>query len=678
MTQCAKIAGLLLFYSSFVLLSACGSGSSDSSTDDGTDETEALPTLSVAHARAIEGNPLEFVFNLNRASSQGINIAYQINGGSAVEGTHYKGVSGNLAITKNTRSTMLTVVTVDDVKDNPNRTLQLLIKSATLADGKAIKISNNTANGVIEDNDSPPQPQDPSEPQDPTDNTKPTAEKAARFLQQTTFGPTLTDIEKVQNMGFEAWIDEQMQLPIGKHLSYYDEYSVSGYVQHFNAWLHRSVKSPDQLRQRVAFALSEIWVVSRRGLVGDAGMRQISNYYDILLTHSFGNYRDLMEDVTLNPMMGKYLSMLRNQKPNPKKNIRPDENYAREFMQLFTIGLSELHLDGEPKLDNRGKPIPAYSQDDIEGLAHVFTGWTWANAPRFFWKQDNRDLLSPMKAFPEYHADGEKRIVNGGVIPAGQTPEQDLKQAIDHIFAHPNLGPFVSKQLIQKLVTSNPSRAYVKRVATVFNDNGRGVRGDLAAVVKAILLDKEALTGTTSADKTFGKVKEPLIKLTSVWRAFDAKMLNSNTYDFRSVEFRFAQAPLNAPSVFNFFQPDFAPQGDLKNNGLVAPEMQIYTEGTMSKMTNQLQWQVLSENNYKENPRAKSILVDITRERNMSSNPEALMDHLNLLLLAGKMSPQLRKITLDLVATHPGNKLEKKAADAISILITSPEFAVQH
>ncbi|GAA4351354.1 DUF1800 domain-containing protein [Kangiella taiwanensis] len=525
---------------------------------------------------------------------------------------------------------------------------------------------------------------DPGAGEDPPAHVEPPSSgKASRFLQQTTFGATPSSIQRVVDLGYEDWIDWQMSLSTSRHTAYYNRFNYNPddtWSLYVDAWWHRSLKAEDQLRQRVAFALSEIWVISQYGVSsgGVEGNRSLSNYYDILLEHSFGNYRDLMQDVTLSPVMGEYLSMLRNRKPDLERNIRPDENYARELMQLFTVGLVELNLDGSPKLDSQGNTIPTYDQEDIEGLAHVFTGWTWQNAETFWWWSESRDLESPMKAFPEFHAEGEKRIINGGVIPAGQTPEQDLQQALDHIFNHPNVGPFVSKQLIQKLVTSNPSPDYVERVATVFNDNGDGVRGDMAAVVKAILLDDEAVTGVASHDKPFGKLKEPILKLSAFWRAFNANT-GSGTFEFRWVDSDFGQGPLKSPSVFNFFSPNYQPAGTLKDADITAPEFEIHTEGTMAKMTNHLHWRSLSMNNFERtSPDAKDIIVNYNRERDLaSSSHEELIEHLNILLLAGSMSDRMKTVLTDYLATISDDDYERKAIEAVSLVITSPEFAVQ-
>ena len=531
-----------------------------------------------------------------------------------------------------------------------------------------------------EESNNPP----PGSGEDPPAHVEPPGSgKASRFLQQTTFGATPSSIERVVDMGYEDWIDWQMSLSASKHTAYYNRFNYdpdNTWSLYVDAWWHRSLKAEDQLRQRVAFALSEMWVISQYGVDsgGVDGNKSLSNYYDILLENSFGNYRDLMQDVTLSPVMGEYLSMLRNRKPDLERNIRPDENYARELMQLFTVGLVELNLDGTAKRDAQGKTIPTYDQEDIEGLAHVFTGWTWQNAETFWWWGENRDLISPMKAFPEYHAEGEKRLINGGVIPAGQTPEQDLEQALDHIFNHPNVGPFVAKQLIKKLVTSNPSPAYVERVATAFNDNGNGVRGDMKAVIKAILLDDEAVTGESSNNKPFGKLKEPILKLTAFWRAFNANT-GAGTFEFRWVDNDFAQGPLKSPSVFNFFSPNYQPAGALKDADINAPEFEIHTEGTMAKMTNHLHWRSLSMNNFaRSSPGAKDIIVNYNRERDLAaSSDDELIEHLDTLLLGGTMSEHMKSVLTDYLASFNEDDPERKAIEAVSMVITSPEFAVQ-
>lgn len=516
----------------------------------------------------------------------------------------------------------------------------------------------------------------------PPPEVKPTKAEASKYLNRVTFGPTIAEIDNLSKKGYKSWVNEQIAKPITNHKEYYvgKDFGDDTWLLSKEAWWDASINGDDQLRQRVAFALSEIMVISVKG-VGEGGLKggkAFSHYYDLLLKNSFGNFRDLIEDVTLNPMMGRYLSMLKNRKPDPKRNIRPDENYAREIMQLFTIGLVELNLDGSIKKDSSGKPIPTYTQKEIEGLAHVFTGWSFGGANTNFWEWKNRDLEAPMKAFPKYHDTGEKTIIGGHVIPAGQTPEQDLKQALDKLFAHPNVGPFISKQLIQRLITSNPSPAYIERVAKVFNDNGKGVRGDMAAVVKAIVLDEEMLKASYDDTRKFGKFKEPIIKMTAIWRAFDGKA-TSGRYNFRWGFTEFGQGPLESPSVFNFFSPTYSPSEDFSGKGLVAPEFEIINENTIVKTTSHIHWRVLSKNTFRTtSPKPDDILINLARESELAkSSDKELVDHLNLLLLSNNMSSHMRGVLENFLKTIKSDKPNDKAMEAVALIVTSPEYNYQ-
>ena len=404
--------------------------------------------------------------------------------------------------------------------------------------------------------------------------------KAFQFLNQATLGATEAEAQRVINLGLEAWIDDQMQKPASLQLPHLRSlpppmFPAQLQVDRVDIWFRNAINGEDQLRQRVAFALSEILVVSQIGALDDAPF-SLGDFYDQLSQHAFGNYRDLMQVVTLHPSMGVYLSMLGNEKPNPALNIRPDENYARELMQLFTIGLVELNPDGSPRLDAQNQEIATYDQAIIEGFAHVNTGWHYAGAPSFqsaFRNAFNQTM--PMQLYPDFHDTGPKTILNGVTIPAGQTGDQDLAMALDNVFNHPNVGPFFSYRLIQRLVTSNPSPGYTQRVAAVFDNNGVGIRGDLGAVVRAILLDDEARPELPM--EIDGKLKEPLLRLTQLWRAYDA-LSQSGAFPLIASSAIFGQGPLQSPSVFNFFSPFFAPTGEIRNSGLVAPELEIATE----------------------------------------------------------------------------------------------------
>ncbi|MBT8442210.1 MAG: DUF1800 domain-containing protein [Gammaproteobacteria bacterium] len=498
--------------------------------------------------------------------------------------------------------------------------------------------------------------------------------EAVRFLRQASFGPTEQDVAAVIAMGYADWIDAQIATPATSQVAILNRLGTvddeDGHNDRVEAWLESALIGPDQLRQRVAFALSEIMVVSQQsGLF--AQPYGTANYYDLLLTSAFGNFRQLMEDVTLSPAMGVYLSMLGNQKPNPAFNIRPDENYARELMQLFTIGLVELNQDGTVRRDAQNQPLPTYDQDIIEGFAHVFTGWTFGGSPSFI--QPSFDYLQPMQAFPFWHDTGAKQVLNNETIPAGQTPEQDLTAALDNIFAHPNVAPFISKQLIQKLVTSNPSPAYVQRVATVFDDNGTGVKGDLAAVVKAILLDDEARSQADSEED--GKVVEPVIRLIALWRAFDATARDGR-FDFPLLGIVTGQGPLQARSVFNFFQPGYAPPGEIKDQGLVAPEMEIVDELQVAFRYNVFTLAIIFWNSEVLSPLLEeyAIDIDVGDEIAVASDVPALIDTVADKLLGGAISAELRAEATTMANLHPDTQPAQRALEVIHTIANSPEF----
>lgn len=504
--------------------------------------------------------------------------------------------------------------------------------------------------------------------------------EAFRFLNQATFGATEAEAERVIDIGFADWIDEQMRQPASLQLPYLQSLPVPAipiFLQADRAhiWAENALNGPDQLRQRVAFALSEIMVVSQLSALQNAPY-SLASYYDLLAESAFGNFRDLMEDVTLHPAMGVYLSMLGNEKPNPALNIRPDENYARELLQLFTIGLVELDINGNVRLDAFGDPIPTFTQEVIEGFAHVYTGWNYAGAPSFPQaRRTNANQVLPMQHYPAYHDTGAKRLLNGTLLPAGQSGEQDLATALDNIFNHPNVGPFIAERLIHRLVTSNPSRAYIGRVAARFNNNGFGVRGDLGAVVRAILLDVEARPAIPN--DSHGKLKEPLLRLTQLWRAYDARSV-SGQYPIGGFNNFLGQGPLQASSVFNFFSPFFAPTGEIRNRGLVAPEMQIATEFQNTGYTN-LVWiiVVLWSSANAANVGQNIPVIDIADEVALASDIDALIDRVADKLLGGRISPGLRTELEGMLARFDDTEAAARAAETIYLIATSPEFVFQ-
>ena len=519
---------------------------------------------------------------------------------------------------------------------------------------------------------SPPQPPPPPPPPPVT------KAEAYQFLNQGSFGATEAEAQQVIDMRFEAWINDQMQKDASLQLPHLQglpppQFPFQLHADRVDIWFRNSLYGEDQLRQRVAFALSEIMVVSQLGALGNLPFA-VADYYDVLAENAFGNYRDLLEEVTLHPAMGVYLSMLGNEKPDPDNNIRPDENYAREVMQLFSIGLVELNIDGTEKLDE-GRPIPTYSQEIIEGFAHVYTGWTWAGAPSFRQARPTPfNQVIPMQLYPGFHDTGTKTLLRGEVLPAGQSGEQDLGDALDNIFNHPNVGPFIAIRLIQRLVTSNPSPGYVRRVAEVFNNNGSGVRGDLGAVVKAILLDDEAQPAL--AMEIDGKLKEPLLRLTQLWKAYNATS-NSGRFPLNAAYILFGQGPLQSPSVFNFFSPFYAPPGEIRDSSLVAPELEIATEYQNTVFTNYMFYQVFALNHTNGALADDDIYINFEEEMAIADDVDALIDMVAGKLLAGQISDTLRQEIAGMLARVPETDTAIRAAETIYFVVTSPEYAYQ-
>jgi uncharacterized protein (DUF1800 family) len=512
-----------------------------------------------------------------------------------------------------------------------------------------------------------------------------TTAEAFQFLNQASFGATEAEAQRLKGLRYEAWIDDQLRRPASLQLPHLESLDPPQFMfqlqrDRVDIWFRNALHGEDQLRQRVAFALSEIMVVSQLGVLNNQPYA-LASYYDLLARNAFGNYRDLIEAVTLHPAMGAYLSMLGNEKPDPARNIRPDENYARELMQLFSIGLVELERDGSVRLDANDEPVPTYDQAVIEGFAHVFTGWTYAEAPDFrrVAPTPRRQVL-PMELWPEYHDTGAKTLLNGLTLPAGQTGAQDLTDALDNIFNHPNVGPFIAIRLIQRLVTSNPSPAYVSRVAAVFNDNGSGVRGDLGAVVRAILLDGEARSPSASA--AAGKLKEPILRVTQLWRAYNAASA-SGSYPFNFAYVIFGQGPLQSPSVFNFFSPFYAPPGEIRDADLVAPELEIATEYLNTYITNYFfvqafAWNHTAQPGVDEGINRDTVLIDFSAEEAIAADADALIDRVAGTLLGGNMSTTLRDEIAGILAVIPPEQGLLRAAETIYLVVSSPEFAYQH
>jgi uncharacterized protein (DUF1800 family) len=548
---------------------------------------------------------------------------------------------------------------------------------------------------------------------------------AARFLAQATFGPTLAEMTDLLSLDdpalddepFLQWIAEQLSLPFeedDKHLPYVirrddekREFDAMDVVEpkretgndlfRHQAWWNSVITGEHQLRHRMAYALSQILVISDLDPNLTNAQFGMASYYDLLAEHAFENYRDLLIAVSKHPTMGTFLSSVNNVAATG--NIRPDENYARELMQLFSIGVFELNIDGTLKLDPvTGEPIPTYDEDDIKEMAKVFTGWkiNYDLATAF-----NYMTVEMIVPDPGKHDLTAKDILGGVPLPAGQTAQLDLEGAIDKLMDHPNMAPFISKQLIQRLVTSNPTPAYVARVAAVFNNNGNNVKGDLAAVVTAILLDNEARNGHLNTSITgYGKLREPLLRISHLWRTFKAipimtgeygKAINTPYYRMPYTSHRgfiglYGQALLKSPSVFNFYRPDYSPP-NLNDLDMVAPEFQITTETTIVELLNSLNRQIQNAFNTtytytRPDLTDELALIPATPGLTEAQVTGPLLDHLNLLLLSDAMSTGLRTILSNHLFTNFSYSLNeeermKMVMDALTLIISSPEYLVQ-
>ncbi len=538
----------------------------------------------------------------------------------------------------------------------------------------------------------------------------PTLAEASRFYQQAGLGATYTELEQLTQTGIPAWIDTQFSLPPTLHVPVNNQLTVyesengeepfphSPYVW---TWWFVSMNAQDQLRQRVAFALSEILVISQITDELEDHNWGIATYYDLLVTHAFGNYRDLLHDVATSPAMGNYLSHAKNMPANPALNRFPDENFAREIMQLFSIGLYELEQNGTRKQDDQGNPIATYTNKDIENFANVFTGLTYNPAPPtngtpWFGEDDWTPILNeddfigadsqwmglPMAGYDPLHTSGVKKLLRGAETNGNL--EQDLTAAIDNLFQHPNTGPFIGRRLIQRLVTSNPSPAYVYRVAEAFRDNGQGVRGDMKAVIRAVLLDPEARNGSVQHQTDHGKLREPLLRHVHLARAFRMRAaqtpLRMDNFDGAQA---YAMQPMGAPSVFNFYLPDHQPAGELREAGLVGPEFQITTSTTTIKTLNFLSgaiaWDGLITND-EELAGNDEILTDYQAELQLveADNLPGLVERLNLLLTRGQMSSSTRQILEQTLQQAVLAEIEPDdlVRFAVTLIASSPDFAV--
>ncbi|MGO8759712.1 MAG: DUF1800 family protein [Terracidiphilus sp.] len=542
-------------------------------------------------------------------------------------------------------------------------------------------------------------------------------QEAARFLDEATFGATDSDIRELSLIGYQAWLNEQFAIsptpsepaveqavivnnpPCASNnvkcnaALFVQNNQNEGLVQ--DAFWQQSLTAPDELRQRIKYSLSQLFVISSDNTTAIQNMpRGEASYFDTLGNDAFGNFRQLLQDVTLSPMMGQFLSMLGNDKGNATTD--PDENYAREVMQLFTIGLWQLNDDGSQQIGPTGQPVATYSNTDVMGLAAVFTGFSWnipgdssddawSNCCLYVGPGYGEELL-PMQSFPSHHSTVEKDFL-GVTIPASASPDPngDLKIALDTLFSHPNLPAFFSKQMIQHLVTSNPSPAYINRVAQVFKNDGTGVRGNLQAVIAAILLDPEARdTATDTANPQWGKVREPLLRYAEWARAFTAQS-RTGSFDIGSPEdpiYGYGEMWLRSPTVFNWFSPGYTPPDSvLVTDGLLAPEMQIANVSSVVGFINYMQSAIGASA-----ASGPDVYASYSTEMSLAATPDQLLDRINLLLMSGQMSSALYNQILSAVSAIPIPTGDQNSIDAallsrvetaVYLTVASPDYAAQ-
>ncbi len=496
-------------------------------------------------------------------------------------------------------------------------------------------------------------------------NTTPTTDAdAARFLQQAQFSSTVEEIAKVRSNGYVMWLATEFSRPLGPTgwdwleargygAANTHSYFFNMYPAEFMIW-QQLLSGPDPARRRMALALSEFFVASMTSAEFTWRSHAYASWWDTLTRNAFGNFRQLLEDVTLHPAMGWFLNTKGNQKENPSTGRVPDENYAREVMQLFTIGLYELNLDGTLKRNN-GQPIDSYTQSDVTNLARVFTGYDFDTSDGVRIPVDNYTIESrafarkPMSFNASRHSNLAATFL-GTTIPANTPGRTALGTALDTLFNHPNVGPFFARQMIQRLVTSNPSAAYVAHVAAAFNDNGKGVRGDLKAVWAAILLHDEARGPQTLASNTFGKLREPMLRFVQWARTFGAQSAAGSwkIFELSNPADKLGQSPLRAPSVFNFFRPGYVPPNTtLTASGATAPEFQLVNETTVGGYLNFMQDVIQRGINCPEPgvPQAAytNYLYDVkatySRELSLVTDATALVRHLSLVLCASQVAP---------------------------------------
>ncbi|HEX8249481.1 MAG TPA: DUF1800 domain-containing protein [Pyrinomonadaceae bacterium] len=526
-----------------------------------------------------------------------------------------------------------------------------------------------------------------------------------RFLEQATFGPSPEMDARVRRLGLRTWLGEQFETPY-ESIYYLDIplmptipppncspntfphcYRERYTMQPVQQWFFKEAfYGKAQLRHRMTWALSQIWVTSGETVKQSSHM---VSFQRTLAKNAFGNYRTLMYDVTLNPAMGDYLDMIRSTKNSP------NENYAREILQLFSIGLYMLNQDGTLKLDNQGNPIPTYNQETINNFSKLFTGWTYCHDPGVCPQMTlgTLNFKDPMVLNPDNHDTSAKTLliypnaINQNIPACSDCTDSTrtwiyandtLQQAMNNIFYHPNVAPFVGKLLIQHLVTSDPSPAYVGRVAAVFNNNGQNVRGDLRAVVSAILLDPEA-RGNFKSDPRYGKLREPVQLLTNIARHYNAKSYNGEELSDGGLSETMrgmGQTPFYAPSVFNYFPPDYIVPGTT----LLAPEFNLLNTSTGIKRINTLYILIFEGIAPNATDSLKGTSIDVGEMVPFSvadATGNQLLDAVNTKMMHGTLTPELRSLILNAVLTVPASDPILRAKTAIYLTAASSQYQVQ-
>jgi len=540
-----------------------------------------------------------------------------------------------------------------------------------------------------------------------------TDEEAARFLLQAQFSASDADIAAVRSKGYAPWLAEQMAAPasmpgfdwlnlrgygvVNGATNYYD----NSYPGDYMIW-NQLMTSSDAVRKRIALALSEFFVVSLTGLDFSWRSYAIAAWWDMLSANAFGNFRNLLQDVTLNPAMGYYLNTKGNLKENVATGRAPDENYGREVMQLFTLGLYLLNTDGTEKRDGNGNKQETYTQSDITNIARIFTGWDFDQTQNVTTVEpvSGRTIPNtvftriPMRLNAANHSTLAATFL-GTTVPANTDGVTAMNTALDTLFNHPNVGPFFGKQMIQRLVTSNPSPAYVARVASAFNNNGAGVRGDLSAVFKAVLLDDEARGPAGLSQTGFGKLREPMLRLVQWGRTFGITSARGSWKigDLSDPASRIGQSPLRSPSVFNFFRPGYVPPSTaLSATQTPAPEFQLVNESSVGGYLNAMQTTIRNGIfvNAPDLPQSTSnatngydITATYTAELALVTDAAALVKRLNLLLCAGQMSAATQTLIVTalnataVTASSTDSVKRDRVAAAVLLVMASSEYLIQ-